>query len=70
MTQPSLIPRGMYSVWAKIIIGAWMFLVVFTYLLLLGPPEFWLFIERLGFLNILQAWKSWLEPFFTANYLS
>jgi len=68
--QPSLIAQGMHSVWVKAILTVWMFLVVFIYLLLFGPPEFWSFIERLGFLNVLQAWRSWLEPFFTAEYLS
>jgi len=70
MIQPSLVPKGIYSVWVKVILSVWMFLVVFIHLLLFGSPEFWLFIERLGLLNILQAWRSWLEPFFTANYLS
>jgi hypothetical protein len=62
MTQP--------SVWVKAILCGWMFLVVFIYLLLFGPPEFWLFIERLGFVDGLQIWRAWLEPFFTAEYLS
>ncbi len=70
MTQPLPILRGMHSVWVKAIIGIWMFFVVFTYLLLFGPPEFWLFIGRLGLLPLFQSWKSWLEPFFTADYLS
>jgi len=70
MIQPSLVPRAMHSVWIKIIIGIWMLLVVFIYLLLFGPPEFWFFIQRLDLFDLLKAWRSWLEPFFTADYLS
>lgn len=60
----------MHSVWIKAGMIAWMFLVVFVYLLLWGSPEFWLFMERFGLAGVLQALKSWLEPFFTANYLA
>ena len=61
-----LISKAIYSIWVKVILDIWMFLVVFLYLLLLGPPEFWLFIDRLGLSNILEACKLWLQPFFTA----
>ena len=57
-------------VWTKIMFGLWMVIVIFVHLLLFGPPEFWLFIERLGLLGLLQGWASWLAPFFTAGYLS
>jgi len=70
MLQPTLVPKRIYSVWVKAIFSAWIFLVIFIYLLLFGSPEFWLFTERLGLLNMLQSWRSWLEPFFTADYLS
>ena len=70
MIQPSLIQRALSSVWIKTVLCSWMFFIVFLYLLLFGPPEFWLFIERLGLNNLLQSWRSWLEPFLTANYLS
>lgn len=69
MTQPLLAPKGMRSIWIKVVFTIWMFLVIFVYLLLFGSAEFWLFTERLGFLRVLQTWKSWLEPFFTASYL-
>ncbi len=70
MTQSSPVLKGVHLIWIKAILIAWMFLVVFIYLLLFGSPEFWLFINRLGLLNVLQAWRSLLEPFFTADYLS
>ncbi len=70
MTQSSSVPKGMHSIWIKTILIAWMFLTVFIYLVLFGSPEFWLFVERLGLLNVLQGLNSWLKPFFTANYLS
>ncbi len=70
MSQLSLVPKRISLVWVKAILVLWIFLIVFIYLLLFGPPEFWSFIERLGLLNVLQSWKSWLEPFFTADYLS
>lgn len=70
MINPSPFPKGIHSLWGKAIFAGWMFLVMFVYLILFGPPEFWLFAERSGFWSMFQAWKSWLEPFFTAYYLS
>ncbi len=70
MSQLSLMSKGIYSVWVKAVLMAWIFLFLFIHLLLFGPPEFWSFIERLGFLNMLQSWRSWLEPLFKADYLS
>ncbi len=70
MIESSLIPKEMQSVWVKVILAAWIFLAIFLYLLLFGPPEFWSFIERFGLLNVLQAWRAWLQPFFTADYLA
>jgi len=63
MSQLSLIPKKLTPVWIKVVLVLWIFLVLFIYLLLFGPPEFWSFIERLGLLNVLQSWRSWLEPF-------
>jgi hypothetical protein len=70
MTKFFALAGSIRSVWMKVVIALWMVLVLFTYVLLFGPPEFWLFLDRLGLSSILQAWKSWLEPFFTADYLS
>jgi hypothetical protein len=70
MMRPSLTPKGIYSICIKAILVVWMFLTVFMYLLLFGSPEFWFFVDRLGLSGVLVAWRSWLEPFFTANYLS
>ena len=70
MTQLSTVQQRRVIVWVKAFICLWMSLVIFVYLLLFGPPEFWVFIQRLGVLEILQAWASWLASFLTADYLS
>ena len=47
----------------------WMITVIFLYLLLFGPPEFWSISERLGFSHLFQICRDWLQPFFIAGYL-
>ena len=54
---------------AKVGIFFWMLAVIFLYLLLFGPPEFWFIIGRLGFNKVFRVWHEWLEPFFKAGYL-
>ena len=54
----------------KVIILIWMFAVIFTYLILFGPPEFWSISQRLGIDSALHQFEVWLRPFFTAEYLS
>jgi hypothetical protein len=53
----------------KIGIFLWMFIVIFLYLLLFGPPEFWSILERLGLGYFFRVWRDALQPFFTAGYL-
>jgi len=54
----------------KIGVFFWMFIVIFVYLLLFGPPEFWFFMDRIGLYDNLLGWVSWLQSFFSAGYLS
>jgi hypothetical protein len=54
----------------KFLVCLWMFLTVFLYLLLFGPPEFWSICQRLGIGQIFQQWQAWLQPYFTADYLA
>lgn len=55
---------------AKICIIFWMFVIIFVYLLLFGPPEFWSISERLGLSRLFQELQGVLQPLFTAVYLS
>ena len=59
-----LIPRM-----ARMGIFFWMFVVIFIYLLLFGPPEFWSIVDRLGLNHFLYSLRDWLQPFLTAGYL-
>ncbi len=54
----------------KILVCVWMFLAVFVYLLLFGPPEFWSISDRMGVGDLFQQWHAWLQPYFTAVYLT
>ncbi len=54
----------------KIGIVFWMFFIVFMYLLLFGPPEFWSILEMIGISSVFQEWRGLLQPLFTAVYLS
>jgi hypothetical protein len=54
----------------KVIILIWMFAMIFTYHILFGSQEFWSLMQRLGIDNILYQFDAWLQPFFTADYLS
>ena len=62
--------KSRFPAWVKALVCLWMLLAVFVNMLLFGPPEFWLFVQRLGVLETLQAWASWLQPFLRADYLS
>lgn len=54
----------------KIIFWIWILAVIFVYLTLFGPPEFWRLAERLRLADEFVRFQTWLRPFFTANYLS
>jgi hypothetical protein len=47
----------------------WMIIVIFVYLLLFGPPEFWSISEQSGLGHYFHVWRDALLPFFTAGYL-
>jgi len=68
--KPPVISKRVHPGWVKAVVATWMFIVVFASLILFGPPEIWLFMERLGLATVLQSLKSWLEPFFTADYMA
>ena len=48
----------------------WMFAVILVYLVRFGPSEFWLLAKQIGINEKLVELGSWLQPLFTANYLS
>ncbi len=58
---PTLVKMGIFF---------WMFSIIFVYLLLFGPPEFWSISERIGLSRLFQEWRGVLQPVFTAAYLS
>jgi hypothetical protein len=53
----------------KVGIFFWIFAVIFVYLLLFPPSEFWSTVQRLELGNFFQGWRNWLQAFFTAGYL-
>jgi hypothetical protein len=53
----------------RLTIFFWMVLVIFVYLLLFGPPEFWSISDRLGFRIIFKDIHNWLVPLLSAGYL-
>lgn len=69
MNQQLEIKKKLLPTMVKMGIFFWMFSVIFIYLLLFGPPEFWSISKRLGFSNFFKVCRDWLQPFFTAGYL-
>lgn len=70
MTRFALMQTRWARLLMEILVCIWMFLAVFLYLLLFGPPEFWSVLDRMGVGYIFQQWSAWLQPYFTASYLS
>jgi hypothetical protein len=70
MSQQIEIRERPLSIIVKIGIVFWMFSIIFVYLLLFGPPEFWSISERIGVSSVFQEWRGLLQPLFTAVYLS
>ena len=62
--QPSI------SVWIKLLLCIWMEAVIFIFLIMFGPPQFWSIVQRLGIYGELMKLQGLLTPFFTASYLS
>ena len=54
----------------KIGLCVWMGAVMFVFLLLFGPPEFWSVMQRLDVPIKLYQLQVWLQSFFTSGYLS
>ena len=69
MDQQLIIGVKQLSTLVKMGILFWMFTVIFVYLLLFGPAEFWEISQRLGFSNFFHVCRNWLRPFFMAGYL-
>ena len=46
----------------------WMMLTMLVFLLLFGPPEFWMILYKLGLDEKLRPIQTWLALFFTAGY--
>jgi hypothetical protein len=70
MTQQTELRPIIVPIWLKVIVCFWMFAVIFVYLVLFGPPQFWSVLQRLGFGNLFEQWRDVLQPFFVAGYLS
>jgi hypothetical protein len=68
MTRFTLMQKSWAPFTLKILVCIWMFLAVFVFLLLFGPPEFWSICQRMGVGYIFQHWEAWLQPYFTAGY--
>jgi len=54
----------------KITLCIWMGAVIFIFLIMFGPPEFWSVARRLGISGGLRQLENLLTPFLTAGYLS
>ena len=60
----------MDPIWCmKIDLLVWMTVMVFAALILYGPPEWWLLLERSGFSQSLDDLKLWLQSILSARYL-
>jgi hypothetical protein len=71
MSNLSTVREKPISVGLKIGLCAWMGAVMFVFLVLFGPPEFWSVVQRLGIVyGKLCQLQVWLQSFFTAGYLS
>ena len=70
MAQSLTTQSGGISLWKKILACVWIFLVVCIYLVLFTPPELVYFIQRAGYFNVFQELVKWLQPYFSADYLS
>jgi hypothetical protein len=69
MKQQEEIKKRVLPLTLKTIIFFWMLIVVFVFLILFGPPEFWSISERLGLGHFFRVGRDWLEPYFIAGYL-
>jgi hypothetical protein len=64
----NLIPTTPAAIYFVIL--TWMFAVLVVYFVLSGPSGFWLLAARIGINDKLVELRTWLQPLFTANYLS
>ena len=51
----------------KLILLAWIILVILVFLVLYGPPEFQSIIRRMGFEDGFTRLYEWLNSFFVAD---
>jgi hypothetical protein len=70
MLQEPFENRSSISVWIKLLLCIWMGAVIFIFLIMFGPPEFWSIGQGLGIYDGLMKLQGLLTPFFTAGYLS
>jgi len=52
----------------KLFILVWMGVVIFAWLLLFGPDEFWWLVGQIGLSEQLQLLRAIIYPFFIAGY--
>jgi hypothetical protein len=69
MDEQLEIKESPIPIWVKMCVLLWMVIVIFVYLLLFGPPEFWSILDRLGLGYFFRVWRDALQPFLTAGYL-
>jgi hypothetical protein len=71
MLPPLVSPRKPISLlFIQIAVIVWMVTVMFVFLVLFGPPEFWTLIKKLGINDELIRLQTLLQSFFTASYKS
>lgn len=70
MDQQKEIKERILPLTIKTIIFFWMFIVIFVFLLLFGPPEFWSIADRIGLRVFFKDIRNWLQPFLEAGYLA
>lgn len=58
------------SIWVKIVLCAWMGVVVLLFVILFWPPYLVGLAQGLGILDKLQLLQNLIGPFFRASYLS
>jgi hypothetical protein len=71
MLPPLISPRKTISILLiQISLIVWMGMVIFVFLVLFGPQEFWILTSKLGIHDELIRLQTLLQSFFTATYQS
>jgi len=63
-------PKYAGNFFIKLLLLAWITLVILVYLVLFGPPEIQSIVRRMGFEDGFNRLYEWLNAFFIADVLS